>query len=243
MASEHRGLGLQLADALAAVEDVAAALLFVRPSGARDAAVAGLKVARAFLHEAVSVTDAVPIRGEDDVRRRDLLTLLLVTTTPVGAGYERLCAVFDAARGGDVAAMRDLTAAYAEGHTVVHPEVQARLVLTFWGSDGPGPDQVRGLGGVMVGEPGAVDVLRWAVDRSTEPLGQATLLLDLGTAELHSGDVMAACEAFAQAAGLIEDHGLRARGQRLMNLRRELHPWNGLDAVRELDDRLADIRS
>ena len=122
-----------------------------------------------------------------------------------------------------------VSASYSEG-----------AALTFWGLGGVGPDQVRGNGGALTGDPLAVEHLRAAVANASEPLGEATLLIDLGQAHLRFGDLDAACWAVGEALPIAAQHGFTQRVGWVRavraQMRDDVHP-----AVRELDDRLAAV--
>lgn len=141
-------------------------------------------------------------------------------------------------------ALEDMDEAFAEprddGVPVASAPYTERAVLTFWGECGPGPDQARGIGASCTGDPGAVEALQGAADRATEPLGSATLLVDLGQAQLRRGEVEAAASAFARATSLAGRHGYTSRLEWLRGLRRQIRD-DRLPAVRELDEALAAV--
>lgn len=115
----------------------------------------------------------------------------------------------------------------------------AHSTLTFWGSGGVGPGVVRGNSGALTGDPQAVEYLRAAV-AAAEPMGEATMLIDLGQAHLRFGDLDAACWAVGEALPIAAQHGFTERVGWVRavraQMRDDLHP-----AVRELDDRLAAV--
>jgi hypothetical protein len=128
--------------AVSALDDLLAALVLVRPSRAREAAQAALDTARSALRKASrarghSATAAARVDEEAEMQRRDVVRLL--TTAAVGGALrprtmEGLLSLReDSARDGpgtvaQVAAVRELTAAYADAYTRVDPGVLARLI-------------------------------------------------------------------------------------------------------------------
>jgi tetratricopeptide (TPR) repeat protein len=104
----------------------------------------------------------------------------------------------------------------------------------------------RGTCALLISETdGAVRMLTDALTATPEHLAEerSILLTDLGAAYAHQGEVEGSCVALQRALALGASNGTNRAGRVVAVRRQRLAAWADSPAVRQLDERLRDVRS